>query len=101
MKRHLLASFDGPARAVHCANAIIHDIPTALIGIHTAKVMLGESSLSGPGVDVASKIVDASDPCRILVSKTVRDLVAGAGIEFDSSVVLIEDGNFQLFRVVS
>lgn len=83
---HLLASFDGPARAIRCACAIGHH--AASLGIHMrAGVHIGECEITGRGirgaaVESARQIALRAGAAEVLVSSTVRDLVAGSGIAF-------------------
>jgi pimeloyl-ACP methyl ester carboxylesterase/DNA-binding winged helix-turn-helix (wHTH) protein len=94
--RHLLASFDGPARAIRCACAIAHH--AARLGIEmTAGLHIGDCEVAGDGVrgatvEITRKIEQHAAPGEILVSATVRDLVAGSGIRFQPKGLLAPDG---------
>jgi class 3 adenylate cyclase len=81
-----LASFDGPARSVRCAQAISEVVRTfgleVRAGVHTGEVELRGSEVSGLGVSIASCIEALAGPSEVLVSRTVTDLVAGSGLEF-------------------
>lgn len=82
-----LATFDGPARAIHCGQAIIDvtrdlDVPVR-VGVHTGECELRGDDLGGLAVHIAARVGALAGPEEILVSSTVRDLVAGSGIEFD------------------
>jgi pimeloyl-ACP methyl ester carboxylesterase len=82
-----LASFDGPERAIHCATAIAQESPPIGVdvrtGVHTGLCeRLGED-LGGIAVHIAARVVAAAAPGEVLVSSTVKDLVAGSGIAFD------------------
>ncbi len=82
-----LASFDGPARAVRCATAIVEageavGAPVRA-GVHTAEVELAAGRMRGRALDVASTIATAAAPGEVLASRTVADLLAGSGIAFD------------------
>jgi class 3 adenylate cyclase len=83
-----LARFDGPARAVTCAARLVGALAAAGVdiraGLHTGEVELVGDQVAGLAVHLAARIVDEAEPGRILVSGTVRDLVAGSGIEFAS-----------------
>jgi pimeloyl-ACP methyl ester carboxylesterase len=102
-----LATFDGPARAIHCANAIrdsLHrlDIPVR-IGVHTGEVELAEDDVRGIAVHIASRVAHIGGPDDVLVSRTVKDLVAGSGIKFDDFGTHILKGipeEWQVFRAV-
>jgi len=82
----VVASFDGPARAIRCAQAISHE--TSLLGInvraglHTGECEVRGDDLAGLAVHIASRVGALADPGEVVVSSTVKDLVAGSGIEF-------------------
>lgn len=80
-----LATFDGPTRAVTCAAELKRAMPDLGIeiraGIHTGEVELTGHSIGGLAVHIASRVTDAGDD--VMVSNTVKDLVAGSGIEFE------------------
>jgi class 3 adenylate cyclase/pimeloyl-ACP methyl ester carboxylesterase len=82
-----LASFDGPARAIRCSEAIIEaagDLGlTVRVGLHTGECEIRGDDLGGLAVHIAARVGALAAPGEILVSSTVRDLVVGAGIEFD------------------
>jgi class 3 adenylate cyclase len=103
----ILASFDGPGRAIGCAARLREELAVIGIqvraGLHTGEVELRGDDLGGIAVNIAARIMAAAGPGEILVSRTVRDLVAG------SDVVLADrgsrrlkgvDGDWQLFAVV-
>jgi class 3 adenylate cyclase len=81
-----LATFDGPARAVTCAAAIAGRLaPIGLkirAGIHTGEVEISSGDVHGLAVHIASRVMSQAVD-RVVVSRTVRDLVVGSGIEFD------------------
>jgi class 3 adenylate cyclase len=82
-----LATFDGPARAIRCARAI-HDACEPLgirvrAGIHTGECEVMGDDIGGIAVHIAARVSSLAGPGEVLVSRTVRDLVAGSGIEFD------------------
>jgi class 3 adenylate cyclase len=83
----LLATFDGPARAVRCANAII-DAARGLglelrAGLHTGEVELRGEDVSGLAVHIGARISALAAAGEVLVSGTVRDLVVGSGLQFE------------------
>jgi class 3 adenylate cyclase len=82
-----LATFDGPARAVRCAMAIVAAMPgiglEVRAGIHTGEVELMGADVGGIAVHIGARVAARAGPGEVLVSGTVRDLVAGSGIEFD------------------
>jgi class 3 adenylate cyclase len=82
-----LATFDGPARAVRCAAAIRESVrPLGLdvrSGVHTGEVELRDTDVEGIAVHVGARVTTLAGPGEVLVTSTVRDLVAGSGIEFE------------------
>ena len=82
-----LATFDGPARAVRCAAAIAGSVqPLGLAvrsGLHTGEIELNRDDIGGIAVHTAARVVAMAGPSEILVSSTVRDLVAGSGLRFE------------------
>jgi pimeloyl-ACP methyl ester carboxylesterase len=81
-----LASFDGPGRAIHAAVAIREgadrDGLTIRAGVHTGEVEIHGPTFAGIAVHVGARIAAQAQPGEILVSRTVRDLVAGSGLVF-------------------
>jgi pimeloyl-ACP methyl ester carboxylesterase len=103
-----LATFDGPARAIHCANAIrdsLHRLEVPVrIGVHTGEVELAEDDVRGIAVHIASRVAHIGGPDDVLVSRTVKDLVAGSGIKFEDFGTHILKGipeGWQVFRAVA
>lgn len=84
----IMASFDGPARAVRCgtdlARAMAEIGLTVRVAIHTGEVELRGENLSGIGVHVAARVLGLCQPGEVLVTRTVKDLVTGSGIAFES-----------------
>jgi len=82
-----LATFDGPARAVRCAQGIVEAVGDIGIqvraGVHTGEVELAGDGIRGIAVHVGARVAALAAPNEVLVTGTVRDLVAGSGIEFD------------------
>ena len=81
-----LATFDGPARAVNCAQAI-GDAAGQLglgvrAGVHTGEVELRGADIAGMAVHIAARVAALAGPGEVLVSRTVIDLIVGSGIEF-------------------
>jgi class 3 adenylate cyclase len=81
-----LAAFDGPARAIRCARAIVADGHRLGVevraGIHTGECELRGTDLAGVAVHIGARVAALAGPREVLVTGTVRDLVAGSGIEF-------------------
>jgi class 3 adenylate cyclase len=82
----LLATFDGPARAIRCGCAVREEVKQLgleiRVGLHTGEVELGRDDIGGVAVHIAARVVALAGPGEVLVSRTVTDLVAGSGIEF-------------------
>lgn len=80
------AIFDGPARAIHCACAIREALRSLGIsiraGLHTGECEVSAGKVSGIAVHIGSRVMGQAGPGDILVSSTVRDLVAGSGLRF-------------------
>jgi class 3 adenylate cyclase len=81
-----LATFDGPARAIRCARAILDSAGELGIrlraGLHTGECEVMGDDIGGIAVHIAARVSAAAGPGEVLVSRTVKDLVAGSGIEF-------------------
>jgi len=81
-----LATFDGPARAIRCASAVVDAVkPLGLAvrtGLHTGECEVLGEKLSGIAVHIAARVTALSTPDEVLVSSTVKDLVAGSGLRF-------------------
>jgi class 3 adenylate cyclase len=79
------ATFDGPARAIHCAHQVrdqIRDLGIEIrAGIHTGECELVDGKCAGIAVATGARIAALAQPSQVLVSQTVRDLVAGSGFE--------------------
>jgi len=82
----ILATFDGPARGVRCACAIADEIRPLGIeiraGLHTGECEMTDDDVGGIAVHIGSRIAALAGPSEVLVSSTVRDLVAGSGLRF-------------------
>jgi class 3 adenylate cyclase len=80
------ASFDGPARAIACAREIVGRVPELGLqvraGIHTGECERHGEKLAGLAVNVGARVSGSAEAGEVLVSQTVKDLVAGSGIEF-------------------
>jgi len=84
----VLATFEGPARAVRCALAVV-EISRRLglsvrAAIHTGECEREAGDVRGIAVHLAARVLDVADSEEVLVSRTVRDLVAGSGLRFDA-----------------
>jgi class 3 adenylate cyclase/alpha-beta hydrolase superfamily lysophospholipase len=82
-----LASFDGPARAVRCARAIADTVKSLGLqvraGVHTGECELLGGKLGGIAVHIGARVASLAGAGEVLVSSTVKDLVAGSGIRFE------------------
>ena len=81
------ASFDGPARAIRCALAIAQQVRTLGIevraGLHTGECETIDNKLGGVAVNIGARVGRLDRPSEVLVSQTVKDLVAGSGLVFE------------------
>ncbi|HEV2302651.1 MAG TPA: adenylate/guanylate cyclase domain-containing protein [Stellaceae bacterium] len=81
-----LATFDGPARAVRCAAAISASVrPLGIAirsGLHTGEIEIKKDDIAGIAVHIAARVAEMAGAGEVLVSNTVRDLVAGSGLRF-------------------
>jgi class 3 adenylate cyclase len=103
-----LATFDGPARSIRCAFAIRDAARRAGLevraGLHTGECEVMPDDIGGIAVHIASRVVTEADPGEVLVSRTVKDLVAGSGIEFEdrgSRSLKGLNAEWQLFAAVA
>jgi class 3 adenylate cyclase len=78
------ATFDGPARAIRCAETIVDDVRALGLdvraGIHTGECELHDGKVAGLAVSIGARIAGSAGAGEVLVSQTVKDLVAGAGL---------------------
>jgi pimeloyl-ACP methyl ester carboxylesterase len=101
------ATFDGPARAIRCAAAIRDGVRAVDLqvraGLHTGECELVDSKVGGIAVHIGARVASLAAPGEVLVSSTVKDLVAGSGIAFEDrgeqQLKGIADA-WRLFRVV-
>jgi class 3 adenylate cyclase len=82
----LLSTFEGPARAIECARAMVARLAEIglpiRVGIHTGEIELREGDIGGVAVHIAARVMDVAKSGGILVSSTVKDLVVGTQTEF-------------------
>ena len=82
-----LSTFDGPARAVRCAQAIVDAVRVIGLevraGVHTGEIELMGERVGGIAVHIGARVAATAAPSQVLVSGTVKDLVVGSGIEFE------------------
>ncbi len=103
-----LATFDGPARAIRCAQALREDLADLDLevraGIHTGEVELIGDDVGGMAVNIGARIGALAGAGEVLVSSTVRELVVGSGLEFvERGVRTLKGapGEWRLFAVGS
>jgi class 3 adenylate cyclase len=82
----ILATFDGPARGVRCACTIAEEIRphgiTVRAGLHTGECEMIGNDVSGIAVHIGARVAALAGADEVLVSSTVKDLVAGSGLRF-------------------
>ena len=104
----VLATFDGPARAVSCGCQLRDSLrPLGIdvrVGLHTGEIEVRGGDIGGISVHIGARVAAVADAGEVLVSRTVTDLVAGSGIEFaDRGIHTLKGvpGDWQLFAVTS
>jgi class 3 adenylate cyclase len=84
-----LATFDGPARAMHCARTIGSGVRSLGIeiraGVHTGEIEMEGDDIAGITVAIGARIAAMARPSEVLISRTVRDLTAGSGLKFEDA----------------
>jgi len=84
-----LATFDGPARGVRCAMAIVDTVRSQGIevraGLHTGELELDRQDVAGMAVAIGARVGALAGPSQVLVSSTVKDLVVGSGLSFEDA----------------
>ena len=103
-----LATFDGPARAIRCAQAVVESVSAlglgVRVGVHSGEVELIGDDVGGIAVHIAARVGALAGEGEVLVSSTVKGLVAGSGIEFEdrgSHALKGVDDQWQLFAALS
>jgi pimeloyl-ACP methyl ester carboxylesterase/DNA-binding CsgD family transcriptional regulator len=102
-----LAAFDGPARAIRCATAIVAAAQTLGLpvraGLHAGECEMTGEELGGVAVQIAERVFYRAESGEVVVSSTVKDLVAGSNIDFEEIEARLLTGpesGWRLFRVV-
>ena len=103
-----VATFDGPGRAIECGCAM-RDAVEAIglqirVGVHTGEIEIRDDDVAGVAVHIAARVQQHAGPAEVLVSSTVKDLVAGSDVEFDDRgehELKGVPGTWRLFSVVS
>jgi class 3 adenylate cyclase len=100
------ATFDGPARAIRCALAIQEAVEriglSIRAGLHTGECEMMDNKVSGIAVHIGARVMENARPGEVIVSSTVKDLVAGSGLRFNdrgSNVLKGIPGKWRLFLV--
>jgi class 3 adenylate cyclase len=100
------AAFDGPARAIRCSCAIVESVRDLGLdvraGLHTGECEQLDGKVGGIAVHIGARVAAEAGPGEVIVSRTVKDLVAGSGIEFrehGSAQLKGVPGEWQLFAV--
>ncbi len=103
-----LTTFDGPARAVRCATAVIEGARTLGLdvraGVHTGECEIMGEKISGLAVHIGARVAANASPGEVLVSSTVKDLVAGSGLRFtDRGLRVLKGvpGEWRLYAAMS
>jgi pimeloyl-ACP methyl ester carboxylesterase len=103
-----LASFDGPARAIKCAIAIVESLSmlgiACRIGLHTGECEVRKGQLQGIALHIAARVASLAPSGEVFVSQTVKDLVAGSGLNFSDAGLHTLKGlpdEWRLYKVVS
>jgi class 3 adenylate cyclase len=102
----LLATFDGPGHAIRCAKALHRELESTGIriraGLHTGEIELRGDDIGGIAVHIGARVSAIAGPGEVLVSTTVKDLVAGSGIDFEdrgSHILKGVPGEWKVFSV--
>jgi class 3 adenylate cyclase/pimeloyl-ACP methyl ester carboxylesterase len=103
-----LTTFDGPARGVHCARAIVDEVRRLGIeiraGLHTGEIEPEGDDIAGIAVAIAARVGALAGPSEVLVSRTVKDLTAGSRLDFEDAGEHDLKGvpdRWQLYRVAA
>jgi class 3 adenylate cyclase len=103
-----LATFDGPARAIRCAQAIAEGVRRLDVeiraGLHTGEIERMPGDIRGIGVHIAARVMSQARPGEVVASSTVKDLVVGSGIEFEdrgTHALKGVPGDWRLYAVTS
>ena len=83
----IVATFDGPGRAVRCALAAVESVKEINLeiraGCRTGEIQMTDADVAGVAVHAAARVTDLAGPGEVLTTRTVKELVAGGGLMFD------------------
>ena len=105
VENRILAIFDGPARAIRCATAITEYAARLGVeicnGLHTGECEIVDGQVSGAAAQMCVCVANEAEAGEVLVSSTVKDLVAGSGLDFEDRGIhdLLGCGEWRLFAV--
>jgi len=105
VENRILAIFDGPARAIRCASAITEYAARLGVeicnGLHTGECEIVDGQVSGAAAQMCVCVANEAEAGEVLVSSTVKDLVAGSGLDFEDRGIhdLLGCGEWRLFAV--
>lgn len=101
----MLATFDGPIRAVSCALALCREVLAVgtkiRVGVHIGEVQMMDEEIGGLAVHIGARVMDIARAGEVLVSSTVKDITAGATIRFEDRGMYALKGlpdEWRLFR---
>jgi class 3 adenylate cyclase len=101
----IVATFDGPARAVRCASTIVQELCAqhrySRVGLHSGECDVAGAHVGGVAVDIARQVMSLARPGEVLASQTVRDVVLGSGLVFSGPMCHVLDGIEGEWRVYS
>ena len=84
----ILATFDGPGRAVHCATALVAAVREYGLeircGLHTGEIEHVDDDIAGLAVHLAARVVATAGPSEVVTTRTLRDLTIGSNLQFES-----------------
>jgi class 3 adenylate cyclase len=102
-----LATFDGPARAIRCASHVRESAEgqglSVRAGLHSGEIEVMNGDVGGIAVHIAARVLSEASPGEVMVSRTVKDLVAGSGIAFEdrgTRALKGIEGEWRLFAAV-
>ena len=102
----ILALFDGPARALHCAQHLVKELDgiglSIRAGLHVGEIVVRGDDVTGLAVNIAARVMGEAEPGEVLATRTLMDLTGGSEIVFDRAGIYElkgVPGNFEVFRL--